>query len=264
MKHLSPPLAERLLAVLALLACGAVSLSAEDVYVTSYIAGGPNTCGPSCPYGFVTTTPVPNYSIACPIIRTHCLSGSGNTAAWKVTPTLANSHGTYTISVTKCDAAECSPDIILNMTTTGGALADANGTAQTTVPTTAFQKTNSVNSWTLVGYLTNNTNQPDVTFTYASGDISRFFMDAVRFQSVGVLTNPAMPARITQILYGNPFTISGTGPVSHPFALVSSTNVAKALNLWTQEQINPAGTGSFTFSVTRDTAKTRFFRVITQ
>jgi autotransporter-associated beta strand protein len=74
----------------------------------------------------------------------------------------------------------------------------------------------------------------------------------------------ATPAKITRILYGNPLTISGTGPVSHPFALVSSTNVAKAMNLWTPEQTNSANTGSFSFSVTPGTSKAKFFRVITQ
>lgn len=75
---------------------------------------------------------------------------------------------------------------------------------------------------------------------------------------------PISPAKITQILYGNPCTISGTGPVSHPFALVSSSNVAKALNLWTREQTNTAGSGSFSFSVTPGVANARFFQVLTQ
>ena len=74
----------------------------------------------------------------------------------------------------------------------------------------------------------------------------------------------ATPAKITRILYGNPLTISGTGPVSHPFALVSSTNVAKAMNLWTPEQTNSANMGSFSFSVIPGTPKAKFFRVITQ
>ena len=74
----------------------------------------------------------------------------------------------------------------------------------------------------------------------------------------------SLTARITQILYGNPLIISGTGPVSHPFALVSSTNVAQALNLWIPEQTNSAGTGTFSFNVTPGTPKARFFRVITQ
>jgi GH25 family lysozyme M1 (1,4-beta-N-acetylmuramidase) len=81
---------------------------------------------------------------------------------------------------------------------------------------------------------------------------------------LSVKTTPSLAARITQILYGNPLIISGTGPVSHPFALVSSTNVAQALNLWTPEQTNSAGTGSFSFSVAPGTVKAKFFRVVTQ
>lgn len=271
MKHLSPPLAGLLLAVLALLASGAVSLYAEDVYVTTYISTGVNGCAPSCPYDLVPYSGAPYVaayvSAACPVTRVHCEFGSTNTATWKVTPVLANSHGSYKIFMTKGPADDCSADIIVNMTTTGGALADANGTAQTTVPTTAFQKTNSVDSWTLVGYITNNTAQPDVFFTYASGTISntaRWYMDAVDFQSADVITNTASPARITQILCSSSVIIGGTGPVGHPFALVSSTNLAKALTQWTPEQTNPAGLGTFSFSLTPGAAKARFFRVITQ
>jgi len=54
------------------------------------------------------------------------------------------------------------------------------------------------------------------------------------------------------------------GPGWPSFALVSSTNVAKALNLWTPEQTNTAGTARSSFSVTPGSAKARFFRVITQ
>jgi hypothetical protein len=79
-----------------------------------------------------------------------------------------------------------------------------------------------------------------------------------------VQATPSLAAQITQILYGNPLIISGTGPVSHPFALVSSTNVAQALNLWTLEQTDSAGTGSFSFSLAPGTAKAKFFRVVTQ
>ena len=143
-------------------------------------------------------------------------------------------------------------------------MADASGAAQTTVPTTAFQAGNSVNTWTLVGYIASNTNRPDVTFAYAGGTISgssRWYMDAVMFQSVDADPNAA---QITQILLDEAVTISGTGPVGHPFALVSSTNAAEALNQWTREQTNTAATGTFSFSLTPGAAKARFFRVITQ
>ena len=150
------------------------------------------------------------------------------------------------------------------MTTTGGALADTTGATQTTIPTTAFQKANSTNCWTLVGYIANTTNQPDVTFAYAGGNATRFYMDAILFQSVDATPTPAPSTRITQILYGNPVTISGTGPVSHPFALFSSTNPVNALNQWTPEQTNTDATGTFSFSLTPGSAKARFFLVLTQ
>ena len=267
MKQLSPPLARLLVAVLALLTSSAGSIHAEDVYVTSGALNKLNTCPPSCPYDLGPTYTANYVSAACTNARNRCAFSSTNTATWKVTPTLANSHGTYKVFVTKGRADDSSPNIIANMTTTGGALADANGTAQTIVPTTAFQGSNSVDCWTLVGTIANNTNRPDLYFTYASGTIStnaRWYMDAVDFQSVGVITNPATPARITQILLSNTVTIAGTGPVGHFFALVSSTNAAKTLNQWTPEKTNTENTGSFTFSVTPSAARAGFFRVITQ
>ena len=253
-----------LLTLLALLTCGAASLRAEDVYVTSWVGNTRNNCPPSCLYGLGPTPHSYNYSEACSIPRTHSEFGIASTAGWKVTPSLTNSHGTYKIFVTKGPASDCSPDIMVNVTTTGGTLADANGTLQAIVPTTAFQKANSVNTWTLVGYLVNNTKQPDVFFDYASGNPSRFYMDAVYFQSVDTITTSASPVWITQIICSNTVIISGTGPLGHPFSLVSSPNVTNPLNLWTPEQTNTDGAGTFNFSFTPGTAPTRFFKVLTQ
>ena len=87
-------------------------------------------------------------------------------------------------------------------------------------------------------------------------------MDEVRFENIAA--GPATPARIRAILNGNPLTISGTGPVSRPFALVSSPDAGKPLSQWTPVQTNIDGTGSFTFTVTPGAANARFFRVITQ
>ena len=263
MKSLSTPSARLLLAVLAF-SISTASLRAEDVYVTGWLGTAINGCPPSCAYNLSKPYSVYSVSTACPVVRNQTVFGSTTTAAWGVTPTLTNNPGVYKILVTKGTADSCPSDLVVNMTATGGALADAGGTAQTVVPTTAFQGANSVNTWTLVGYLTNNTTQPTVTFTYASGGCSRFYMDAVDFQSVGVVANPAAPAKITQILHGNSVTISGTGPVSHPFALVSATNAAQALNQWTPEQTNSDRNGAFTFNIVPGPAKARFFKVVTQ
>jgi hypothetical protein len=264
MKSLYPPPARLLLAVLASLALSPMPLRAEDVYVTSWLADQINGCPPSCSYNLGTSMHATCFSTACHVGRNGSLFAVTTNAGWAVTPRLANNPGVYRIFVTKGPAGDCSADIMVNITTTGGALADAGGTAQTTVPTTAFQKDQSTNTWTLVGYLTNNTTQPTVIFAYASGGYNRFYMDAVDFQSVDVISNPAGFTVITQILYGNPVILSGTGPVSHPFALVSSTSAANALNQWTPEETNTAGTGFFTFSVAPGTAHSRFFRIVTQ
>jgi hypothetical protein len=252
-----------LLAVLAIQAC-TLSLRAEDVYVTAYYGAGFNTCPPSCAYNLGGINLAPSVSIACPVPRLHSVYGSLTNSTWAVTPTLTNNPGVYRIYVTKGTATLCPQDLLVQVTAVGGDLADANGLTKPGFLTTAFQGTNSVNSWTLVGYLTNKVAQPTVTFAYANGGVSRFYMDAVDFQSVDGAPGPESPASITEIHYGNPLTISGTGLVNHPFALVSSTNVASALNQWTREQTNGAGTGSFTFSLAPGTSRTRFFRVIVE
>ncbi len=104
-----------------------------------------------------------------------------------------------------------------------------------------------------------------VVFT-PSGSMA-FVLDSQNGLSAYQLTVAAVPnleATITRIVYGNPVVVSGTGPVGHPFALVSSTDAGEALNLWTLEQTDSSGTGSFTFNVAPGTAKAKFFRVITQ
>jgi hypothetical protein len=249
--------------MLVLAALTVMSLQAEDVYLTT----GGSGCPACCPYDLGTGNHSLYLSGACTNVRTYSMFGITNTAVWPVRPTLASSNGTYRVFVTKGRADDCSTNIIVNLAATGGTLADAEGIPQSVVPTTAFQKSNSVDCWTLVAYLNTSTNKPEVTFTYASGTlsgVSRWYMDAVRFQSVDGPTNPPTPARITQIVYGNPLTIAGTGPVNHPFALLSSLDAARTLNQWSREQTNSEGTGSFSFSVARDTASARFFRVITQ
>ena len=264
MKPLSALPAGLLLAVLVLFASDARPLRAEDVYVTAYFGIGFNTCPPSCAFSLGTDYLSSSVSIACPVPRSHSVYGSLSTSGWKVIPTLTNHPGVYRIFVTKGTPTACPADLLVQVTATGGDLADPTGTAQASFLTTAFQGTNSFNSWTLVGYLTNKIAQPSVTFAYASGGVSRFYMDAVDFQSVEATNGAATPTSIMKVQYGNPLTISGTGPVNHPFALVSSTSAASALNQWTPEQTNSTGTGSFTFSLAPGTVKAQFFRVISQ
>jgi hypothetical protein len=189
--------------------------------------------------------------------------GTTNTATWAVTPTLGTRAGVYRVYVSQGTTNTCSTDLHVKIVATAGCtLADLNQVPQTEVDTTAFQSGASLNIWTPVAIINNSSTTPTITFSYASGASNRWYMDEVRFENIAA--SQATPARITQILYGNPLSISGTGPVSRPFALVSSPDAGKPLSLWTFEQTNTAGTGSFTFTVTPGLANARFFRVITQ
>jgi len=189
--------------------------------------------------------------------------GITNIATWTVTPTLASSPGAYRVYVSKGARVSCSQDIHVKIVATSGCiLADTNYLPQTEIDTPAFQQDASLNVWTPVAVITNSSKTPTITFSYASGGYSRWYMDEVRFEKLG--NSAATPARITQLLPGDSFTVAGTGPVSHSFALVSSTSAVKPLNQWTREQTNSFGTGSFLFKVPSGTEKARFFRVITQ
>jgi hypothetical protein len=266
MKSLSPSLAGLLLAVLALLASGTVSLHAEDVIVTGCVGAGLNTCEPSCPADLGTGTLSSTASTATPAgaDRSRTMFSVTTNATWRVTPTLGIGSGAYRVYVSQGSTSSCPTDIHVKIVATSGCLLyDTNGVAAPSgVDTPAFQQNASLNVWTPVAIITNSSRTPAITFSWASGGCSRWYMDEVRFENLGA--SPATPAGITQIRHGNPVTLSGTGPVGHPFALVSSTNPAKALDLWKPEKTNTDGTGAFTFSFTPGTAKAMFFRVITQ
>lgn len=254
-----------LLSGLALISFNTTSLQAEDVFVTSYVGDTLNSCTPSCPYDLDTMGSYGTVSSAVPSgpARTKTVYGSGTNAAWAVTPRLSTSTGAYRVYVSQGTAYNCSSDLHVRIVaTTGCTLADLNHVGQTQIDTTAFKSGASLNVWTPVAIITNSSTTPTITFSYASGASNRWYMDEVRFENIAA--GAPTPARITHVLSGNPLTISGTGPVSRPFALVSSSNAGKPLSQWTPEQTNTAGTGSFTFTITPGAANARFFRVITQ
>jgi hypothetical protein len=264
-KKLSPPACGPLLAALALSAFINNSLHAEDVIVTGCIGAVLNTCQPSCPADLGTMGLHSSFSTAVPAgaARSKTLYGTANTATWWVTPALASNPSVYRVYVSKGTTYDCPTDIVVKLVATSGCtLADTNYVSQSAIETPAFQRDASLNVWSPVAVITNTTTTPTIIFSWASGGCSRWYMDEVRFENLAVGT--ATPARITQLFPGNPLVVVGTGPVSHPFALVSSSNAEKPLNQWTPEQTNGAGTGSFFFSVTPGAEKARFFRVITQ
>jgi hypothetical protein len=253
------------LAGLVLLTVGTAPLPAEDAFVTSFVGSSLNDCPPSCPYSLDAMDYYGTVSSAVPSgpARSMTVYGRGTNAAWAVTPTLTTSPGAYRVYVSQGATNNCSIDLHIKIVATSGCtLADTNYNGQTQIDTTAFQRGASLNVWTPVAVITNNSTTPTLSFVYASGASNRWYMDEVRFEDISSST--VTPARITRIQYGNPLIISGTGPVSRPFALISSTNVRKPLDAWTPEQTNTAGTGSFTFTNTPGSASARYFRVIIQ
>ncbi len=280
-------LARGSLSLAALLVLAAASIRADDLFVTSMIGASEEigACPPSCATGSVSSqgSTAVSQAIPTPVIPFAARKvryGYSNDCAWAVTPTdltQTSSSGIWTfhslpcvnqyrISITKATSTNCSTNLLVNMTVDAATtLCGLNNLVVTGLSLHQFQAAQPNNVWIPVGYIVNTTPNPTVTFTYASGTISshdRWYMDAVRFQSL--CGCPATPARITEILHGNPITVSGTGSVGHFFALASSTNIAQSLNQWTPEQTNTDCSGSFTFKLLPGAEKSRFFRVIAQ
>jgi hypothetical protein len=192
-KSKSPPLARRLLAVLALLAFGAVSLHAEDAFVTSY-TGASSTGNPPFNYGTgISTYGTSTIGTASPTppARTRAMYGYQNgTNAWVSTqPTVLTSGAGswYKMYVLRGTDGNAPSDVIVNITTPDGILLDPSGTIQTAIPSTAFRAASgAVNNWLFVGTISNlTTKTPTITWAYASGTQGatggRCYFDAFRF-----------------------------------------------------------------------------------
>jgi hypothetical protein len=261
----SAPIVRLSLVALALLTFATAPLQAEDVIVTSCVGDQLRPCDQSCIYGLDTQGYYDTVSTAIPpgADRTRTVYGSGTNATWDVTPPLGTSAGVYRVYVSQGATYNCSADLHIKIVATANCtLANLNYVGQTQIDTTAFQEGASLNVWTPVAIITNSSKTPTITFSYASGSSSRWYMDEVWFENIAA--GATAPARITAIHYGSSLTIGGTGPASRPFALVSATNAGTPLNQWAPEQTNADGTGSFTFNVTPGAPAARFFRVITQ
>ena len=164
---------------LALLALAAGSLRAEDVFITSFFGATANDvtpCPPSCVTGTVSETGSTAYSMATPMPITsprRARFGSGPDCSWSVTPTdvgplfptgggdpffftsLHDVPSLYKIYVTQNNSGSASPDVVVNMTATGGVLTDTNGIQQTSIPLSVFQAGKPRNVWIPVGFISN-------------------------------------------------------------------------------------------------------------
>jgi hypothetical protein len=156
-----------------------------------------------------------------------------------VTPTLQLSAGTYRIYVTKGTSGNASPDLIVNLTATGGSLSDTNGAPLATIPLSVFQAANSNNVWCPVGYITNTTATPTITFTYISGAAAatggRWYMDGVRFENLDPCTGIAPLVGVTGPLAAGQTNVNVTGVVA------GATNVAVFANTVLIGQTNFSG-----------------------
>ena len=104
------------------------------------------------------------------------------TPAFKVSPTGLEAGATYQLEVTFSTTSThvASPDLIVAVST--------SGTSASTIPasTSVFQGSGA-DSWNTLGTITLATNAPTLTFTYASGTLSResrWYADAIRFTPV--------------------------------------------------------------------------------
>jgi len=196
-------------------------VQAENVFVTSYkgtTATSDVTPAPLCTFSGVslfgastasasTATPTP----VIPASGRRVVYGNTVGATWTVTPTdmvltpvsgspnytftSLQNVGVYKIYVTKGESGNASPDIIVTMTATGGDLADVNGAPASSIALDMFQASKPNDVWVHVGYLTNSTPSPTLTFTHTSGTIAssggRWYMDAVWFEYLDPCTGVA-------------------------------------------------------------------------
>ncbi len=249
----------KLLSVLAAFAFGASTLQAEDIFVMTSLGGvaANNTPSPPSSYtGSVSASGSSAYSSpspAIPVSPRRSRFGFADGCSWSVQPDdylpiYGNSEGTaplhspgvYRIYVTKGTTGSCSADLIVNMTATGGALADTNGISQTSVPVTAFQAGTGANNWVFVGYITNTVPNPVVTFTWASGTLAsavRWYMDTVRFESLDPCTGVANQLGVSGPVFAGQSAVTVTGVAA------GATNVTIFVNGTTQIGITNKAAG---------------------
>jgi len=221
-----------LVPALALLALSTPPLLAEDVFITAYKGAAQTsdiTPAPYCTYGGpaggVSASGSSSFSSANPqpgISPRRSRFGTLAGASWSVQPgdnatygfSSLQSPGVYRIYVTMPTSGTTPGDIVVNITATGGDLADTNGAPQTSIPTSLFRTTSpAINNWIAIAYITNNTPNPVITFTHASGGFNRFYMDAIRFENLNPCTGVAP-------------TVLAAGPLAAGQSFVNISGVA--------------------------------------
>ncbi len=109
------------------------------------------------------------------------------TPSFKLQPTLAEPGGTYFVELTHNYASSISADIVVGISVVGGSGLPAT--------TTGFQKFSVTNSWWRIGTLVLDpgVTNPVITFTHASGAVSRFYSDGFRFVNTNLVCITGLP-----------------------------------------------------------------------
>ena len=131
--------------------------------------------------------------------------------------------GVYKIYLTKGQNNNASTNIIIEMTATGGALADTNGVGATAIYLDMYQKGKPNGVWVHVGYITNSIFSPTISLKHFSGEINdtdaangnaqRWYTDAIRFEYLDACAGVAEEVNVV-------------GPLVAGQTFVTLTNVA--------------------------------------
>jgi hypothetical protein len=209
-----------MIAAISSMAACAVGAKAELVQISSRPPGGETGKTPCPTYcegtGNWADSTLKSAAPGLPSARLgsrFCTTPAG--ANFSVTPALLTTNGSYFVEVTHGSATSISADIIVAVTMSGA----------TGLPATSdgFQQTKGVGAWYRIGTMTldGSTNAPTITFTHASGAVSRFYMDGIRFINVNDICLTGLP----QLTTVNGPLAAGQTFVNVPAVDATATNV---------------------------------------
>lgn len=196
-----------------------IPANAQDVvYVTTYtpnpgsaLAGCPPVCYTS---GTVSTFGSTDLSAApgAPS-RAKCTYFHAGAPSFTIQPTLAVPGAIYKVETAHNSTASvpsCSADIVFTATTSDGTFSPE------AVNNPSFQRAKGGPVWNLIGYITNVTAQPLITFTYVSGTVNntgtgRIYIDAFKFTEINPCSGVAGDVGVTGPLAANQTSVTVTG-----------------------------------------------------
>ncbi len=219
-KSKSPTPVRLLLAVLALLSFGALSLRADVVYVTAFTGSsltsstiidwnplGLTTSISTAGSGEISTAPsIPS--------RTKSVYAWAGDANWRVRPTLGTTGGVYRIEVAH-GTVSCSTNVVITAWSPSGTV-----TASCT-NSTVFDKQHVKTAWHELGYITNNAGvtRPEIFFLKTGGWIDnntggtpqRLYIDGFKFTLIDLCAGVAGDVSVQGPVAANQTYVNVTG-----------------------------------------------------